>query len=82
MLAGHDGFKASLWHEYDGILADFGAAIDNGRCAGGSSGGGSGDGLSRDGLSRDGGLAALELVADTYRVHDRSAGEHGRECIR
>ena len=80
MLAGHDGFKASLWHEYDGILADFGAAIDNGRCAGGSSGGG--DGLSRDGLSRDGGLAALELVGDTYRVHDRSAGEHGRECIR
>ncbi|MEU5849142.1 Gfo/Idh/MocA family protein [Saccharopolyspora shandongensis] len=27
MLAGHDGFKSSLWHEYFGILNDFAAAI-------------------------------------------------------
>ncbi|MGH8881480.1 MAG: Gfo/Idh/MocA family protein, partial [Stackebrandtia sp.] len=23
LLAGHDGFKASLWHEYIGVLTDF-----------------------------------------------------------
>ncbi|MER5388821.1 Gfo/Idh/MocA family oxidoreductase [Saccharopolyspora sp. NPDC002686] len=27
MLAGHDGFKSSLWHEYSGILGDFADAI-------------------------------------------------------
>lgn len=30
MLAGYDGFKASLHHEYDGIVADFRAAIGRG----------------------------------------------------
>ncbi|GAA1248246.1 hypothetical protein GCM10009665_43930 [Kitasatospora nipponensis] len=29
MLAGSEGFKASLWHEYRGILAAFGAALDD-----------------------------------------------------
>lgn len=48
MLALHPGFKASLWHEYVGILADFAAAIDTR-------------------TRPDGGLAALELVADSYR---------------
>jgi predicted dehydrogenase len=26
MLAGHDGFKGSLWHEYEGVLRDFARA--------------------------------------------------------
>ncbi|MFD8212270.1 Gfo/Idh/MocA family protein [Streptomyces sp. NPDC059697] len=30
MLAGYDGFKASLSHEYDGILADFRRAVEAG----------------------------------------------------
>ncbi|WP_051970142.1 Gfo/Idh/MocA family protein [Kitasatospora azatica] len=29
LLAGHPGFKESLWHEYRGILAAFGAALDD-----------------------------------------------------
>lgn len=29
LLAGSEGFKASLWHEYRGILAAFGAALDD-----------------------------------------------------
>ncbi|MCX4747947.1 Gfo/Idh/MocA family oxidoreductase [Kitasatospora sp. NBC_01287] len=28
LLAGHQGFKASLWHEYRGILTAFGATIE------------------------------------------------------
>jgi predicted dehydrogenase len=28
LLAGHPGFKQSLWHEYRGILTAFGAALD------------------------------------------------------
>ncbi|MFE0458170.1 Gfo/Idh/MocA family protein [Kitasatospora sp. NPDC058965] len=31
LLAGHPGFKESLWHEYRGVLADFGAALDHPR---------------------------------------------------
>ncbi|WP_410673674.1 Gfo/Idh/MocA family protein [Amycolatopsis sp. cmx-4-68] len=27
MLAGHDGFKGSLWHEYEGVLRDFAHAV-------------------------------------------------------
>ncbi|MCS7479200.1 Gfo/Idh/MocA family protein [Umezawaea endophytica] len=27
MLAGHDGFKGSLWHEYEGVLRDFARAV-------------------------------------------------------
>lgn len=30
MLALHPGFKASLWHEYDGILDDFAAVVTTG----------------------------------------------------
>ncbi|OXM72316.1 MULTISPECIES: Gfo/Idh/MocA family protein [Amycolatopsis] len=52
MLAGHPGFKESLWHEYAGVLGAFTAAV-----AGGS----------RD----DGGLAALELVEQTYHRANR-----------
>ncbi|WP_028647118.1 Gfo/Idh/MocA family protein [Nocardiopsis sp. CNT312] len=39
MLAGHDGFKASLWHEYTGVLADFEERVRGGRVedAGGAS---------------------------------------------
>ncbi|WIX92307.1 Gfo/Idh/MocA family oxidoreductase [Amycolatopsis sp. DG1A-15b] len=33
MLAGHDGFKGSLWHEYEGVLRDFARAV----AAGGAS---------------------------------------------
>ncbi|MDH6138147.1 putative dehydrogenase [Kitasatospora sp. GP30] len=29
LLAGHPGFKESLWHEYRGILTAFGAALDD-----------------------------------------------------
>ncbi|MFC7342942.1 Gfo/Idh/MocA family protein [Saccharopolyspora griseoalba] len=49
MLAGHPGFKSSLWHEYRGVLDEFAAAIDAGN------------------RPHDGGLAALELVHETYR---------------
>ncbi|MCX2729647.1 Gfo/Idh/MocA family oxidoreductase [Saccharopolyspora sp. NFXS83] len=54
MLHGHRGFKASLWHEYVGILADFATVLD----AGGA------DAARRP----DGGLAALELVDAVYRT--------------
>ncbi|WP_243787947.1 Gfo/Idh/MocA family protein [Saccharopolyspora gloriosae] len=54
MLHGHQGFKASLWHEYVGILTDFGAVLDA---------------RHEDAARRpDGGLAALELVDAVYRV--------------
>lgn len=54
MLHGHRGFKASLWHEYVGILMDFAAVLDVGS----------------EGAARrpDGGLAALELVDAVYRA--------------
>lgn len=54
MLRGHHGFKASLWHEYAGILDDFGVLLD----------------AVTSGATRrsDGGLAALELVEATYRA--------------
>ncbi|MFC6063355.1 Gfo/Idh/MocA family protein [Streptomyces ochraceiscleroticus] len=50
MLARHPGFKASLWHEYTGILDDFAAARPPGAD------------------DTDDGLAALELVAASYRT--------------
>lgn len=31
LLAGHSGFKASLWHEYVGVLTDFQRAMADGR---------------------------------------------------
>lgn len=53
MLAGHAGFKASLWHEYAGVLRAFERRVRDGRT-------GDGDG--------DGGLAALHCVEDAYRL--------------
>jgi predicted dehydrogenase len=53
MLAGHRGFKASLWHEYEAILADF-AALVGGRATAGA--------------GAHGGLPALELVEAAYRL--------------
>jgi predicted dehydrogenase len=38
LLAGHPGFKQSLWHEYHGVVAEFAALVAAGRRA-------SGDGL-------------------------------------
>lgn len=59
MLAGHHGFKQSLWHEYEGILAAFAHAIDT-RATGQPVG--------------DGGLAALELVQRTYATAASAPG--------
>lgn len=55
MLAAHAGFKASLWHEYQAVLADFARV---GAHAGG-------------GREPDGGLAGLELVASAYAHEER-----------
>ncbi|MDT0270793.1 Gfo/Idh/MocA family oxidoreductase [Streptomyces sp. DSM 44915] len=33
LLAGHQGFKSSLWHEYRALLADFARVVDAGRPA-------------------------------------------------
>ena len=68
MLAGFDGFKSSLWHEYRGVLRAFGSAVGNSRAVGSS--GAVGNSRAIGGRERDdgggGGLAALELVAQTY----------------
>lgn len=64
MLAGHDGFKASLWHEYPGVLDDFAAAID----------------ASTGATGRPDGLAALELVDDTYWTERAGAAAPGKEA--
>ncbi|MEU9184381.1 Gfo/Idh/MocA family oxidoreductase [Streptomyces sp. NPDC048484] len=64
LLAGHPGFKASLWHEYVGVLDAFAAAIDSGTGAEA----GAGDGL-----------AALELVRSAYgRERTTAAMREGR----
>ncbi|WP_030608754.1 Gfo/Idh/MocA family protein [Streptomyces sclerotialus] len=60
MLARHPGFKASLWHEYAGILADFATARAPGD------------------TGTDDGLAALELVAASYRTERATTAERGR----
>jgi predicted dehydrogenase len=52
MLAGHTGFKASLWHEYEAILTEFAALVRTGGPAG---------------PGAHGGLTALELVEAAYR---------------
>jgi predicted dehydrogenase len=52
MLAGHTGFKASLWHEYEAILTEF-AVLAAGRASAGA--------------GAHGGLPALELVTAAYR---------------
>ncbi|MEU5362356.1 Gfo/Idh/MocA family oxidoreductase [Streptomyces sp. NPDC005925] len=51
MLAGHFGFKASLWHEYEAVLREFAAVV--GRCV-------------PAGPGAHGGLAAAELVEAAY----------------
>ncbi|POX49318.1 gfo/Idh/MocA family oxidoreductase [Streptomyces sp. Ru71] len=52
MLAGHQGFKASLWHEYEEILTEFASFVDR---------------KARPGEGAHGGLPALELVEEAYR---------------
>jgi predicted dehydrogenase len=52
MLAGHPGFKASLWHEYEAILTEF-ASLAGRRAL--------------VGPGAHGGLPALELVEAAYR---------------
>jgi predicted dehydrogenase len=53
LLAGHHGFKASLWHEYRGILTDFRTACRT---------------HERMPAQPDPGLAALTLVIATYSI--------------
>ncbi|WP_335933607.1 Gfo/Idh/MocA family protein [Streptomyces sp. PTD5-9] len=69
LLAGHQGFKGSLWHEYERILAEFAAlragAGDQGTADAGRGAGTSGCG-STAGDGAAGGLACLELVAEAY----------------
>lgn len=55
MLAGHTGFKASLWHEYAAVLAEFTALLD------GSPGVDASDARLR-------GVAAAQLVESAYRT--------------
>ncbi|MBV7671065.1 Gfo/Idh/MocA family oxidoreductase [Streptomyces halstedii] len=57
LLADHPGFKGSLWHEYEGILAEFAGL----RAAGAAA-------VSGDGAS--GGLACLELTAAAYVLEE------------
>ncbi|UNS95733.1 Gfo/Idh/MocA family oxidoreductase [Streptomyces tubbatahanensis] len=59
MLAGHDSFKSSLWHEYEGILGAFTEAVRSGDPGGDTA---------------RGGLAALELVAAAYAAEHPLAG--------
>ncbi|MDQ0791252.1 putative dehydrogenase [Streptomyces sp. B3I8] len=80
MLAGHTGFKGSLWHEYDGVLRDFvqrvraeerpGSGTRSVTGSGLMTGSGSGPGPAPDGL------AVAELVAACYAMAD---GDRDRE---
>lgn len=61
MLAGHPGFKASLWHEYEAILTEFASLVGSRVPAG---------------PGAHGGLAALDLVEAAYecaRVAEETA---------
>ncbi|MFE9452231.1 Gfo/Idh/MocA family protein [Streptomyces sp. NPDC006739] len=58
MLAGHPEFKASLWHEYAGVLRDFTDVLAGRRA---------------NAPNAADGLAALELVAAVY-AHERGGG--------
>lgn len=51
MLAGHPGFKASLWHEYEEVLTEFASFAAR---------------RARPGRDAHGGLPALELVEAAY----------------
>ncbi|MEU3653484.1 Gfo/Idh/MocA family oxidoreductase [Streptomyces sp. NPDC032161] len=61
LLAGHPGFKGSLWHEYERILVEFAGLRTTTNRTGTADGteGGTGDGAG-------GGLACLDLVAAAY----------------
>ncbi len=59
LLAGHHGFKASLWHEYEALLRDF---VDT--CLAGTA--------PADRATRDPGLCALALVDAGYRAANRT----------
>ncbi|MBB6420841.1 Gfo/Idh/MocA family protein [Streptomyces sp. AK010] len=67
MLAGHTGFKASLWHEYEAILTEFASLVRLGVPAG---------------PGAHSGLASLELVEAAYRCarsgRDTTAAEAAR----
>ncbi|MFI7139263.1 Gfo/Idh/MocA family protein [Streptomyces massasporeus] len=67
MLAGHTGFKASLWHEYEAILTEFASLVRLGVPAG---------------PGARSGLASLELVEAAYRCarsgRDTTAAEAAR----
>jgi Predicted dehydrogenases and related proteins len=81
MLAGHPGFKASLWHEYAGVLDAFERRLRYGAAVPGR-GPDRHDGHDGHGPRElDGGLAALRLVEDAYRLaggEGGAAGEGGR----
>ncbi|KAA0912394.1 Gfo/Idh/MocA family protein [Streptomyces apricus] len=82
LLAGHPGFKASLWHEYVGVLNAFAAALDGGADADADVGVGTGPGTRADtraGAGAADGLAALELVRAAYALERPGAvtGEAG-----
>lgn len=69
LLAGHRGFKESLWHEYVAALADFAEVV---RSAGSAEGVGGAGGLGGvESAEADAGLAMLSLVHDTYRLERR-----------
>ncbi|MFE1317575.1 Gfo/Idh/MocA family protein [Kitasatospora phosalacinea] len=59
LLAGHEGFKQSLWHEYEGILGEFAGLL---RGEGGGGGGAGGPERGPDGVD------ALRVVEAAYRA--------------
>ncbi|GLW55747.1 Gfo/Idh/MocA family protein [Kitasatospora phosalacinea] len=60
LLAGHEGFKQSLWHEYEGILGEFAGLLRDGSGSGGGGAGGSERGPD--------GVDALRVVEAAYRA--------------
>ena len=62
MLAGHAGFKGSLWHEYAGVLRAFERCVRDGAAAQGAGQ------EARECAGADNGLAALRFVEDAYRL--------------
>ncbi|GLW73302.1 hypothetical protein Kpho02_56010 [Kitasatospora phosalacinea] len=67
LLAGHEGFKQSLWHEYEGILGEFAGLL---RGDGGGDGGAGGSERGPDGVD------ALRVVEAAYRA-EAGAGARG-----
>ncbi|WP_033220051.1 Gfo/Idh/MocA family protein [Kitasatospora phosalacinea] len=58
LLAGHEGFKQSLWHEYEGIVGEFAGLLRGG-------GGGNADAATDRGPD---GVDALRVVEAAYRA--------------